>query len=132
MEGPGVINLFEGVLSHGREEEIQLFARISQLLWLHRNEFLHEGRFTNPNMLAQTAKSKVLEFNKVQEGYETEPESPREANMQTRKPPDAANPKANWDAAFNNKEGRMGMGVVIRDHEGGLRAAKCSFISGQI
>ena len=25
----------------------------------------------------------------------------------------------------------MGTGVVIRDHEGGLRAAKCSFISGK-
>ena len=69
MEGPGFINLFEGVLSHGREEDIQLFAGISRLLWLRRNEFLHEGRFTNPNMLVQTANS-VLEFNKAQKGMQ--------------------------------------------------------------
>ena len=94
-------------MSHGREEEIQLFEGISWLLWLRTNEFLHEVRFTNPNMLVQTANLKVLEFNKVQEGNVTEPLSPGEANVQTRKPHDVTNLKANWDAALINKGGRI-------------------------
>jgi hypothetical protein len=73
MKGSGSINLLEGVLRHGQEEEIQLFTGLMRLLWLRRNELLHEGRFTNPNVLVQMANSKVMEFNKVHEGNATEP-----------------------------------------------------------
>jgi hypothetical protein len=131
MKGPGFINLLEGVLRHGQEEEIQLFAGLTRLLWLRGNEFLHEGRFTNPNVLVQMANSKVMEFNKLHEGNATEPTLAGRENMQNWKPPEADILKANWDAALNIKGGKMGMGVVIRDHAGGFRAAKCSFINGR-
>jgi ribonuclease HI len=40
--------------------------------------------------------------------------------------------KANWDAALNLKEGRTRLGVVVRDHEGRLRAAQCYFRMGVV
>ncbi|XP_042974899.1 uncharacterized protein LOC122306539 [Carya illinoinensis] len=33
--------------------------------------------------------------------------------------------KANWDAALKEKEGKMGMGVIIRDEEGEVLASLC-------
>jgi hypothetical protein len=33
--------------------------------------------------------------------------------------------KANWDAAVDSTKGRMGYGVVVRDHHGHVRAARC-------
>ena len=33
--------------------------------------------------------------------------------------------KANWDAALDSKLGRMGYGVLVRDHIGHVRVARC-------
>ena len=33
--------------------------------------------------------------------------------------------KANWDAALNHQSGRIRIGIVIRDHEGKVKAAQC-------
>lgn len=32
--------------------------------------------------------------------------------------------KANWDVAFQKDAGRMGVGVIVRDHNGKVRAAR--------
>jgi hypothetical protein len=68
MDGPSFINLMEGILLRGNEEEVQLFAGISCLLWLHRNDMIHEGRFTHPNVLVQMARKKIADFSKVWQG----------------------------------------------------------------
>ena len=46
-------------------------------------------------------------------------------------PPVEGTLKANWDAASNVRRGKMGMGVVIRNHKGKFRAAKFSLINGR-
>jgi ribonuclease HI len=38
--------------------------------------------------------------------------------------------KANWDAGFDRQNGRLGMGVIIRDQQGKMWASKCQTKEG--
>jgi ribonuclease HI len=46
-------------------------------------------------------------------------------------PPMEGTLNANWDAASNVKGGKVGMGVVIQNHDGEFQAAKSNFINGR-
>ncbi|XP_059439185.1 uncharacterized protein LOC132171798 [Corylus avellana] len=120
----------EEVLLRGREEDIKLFAGLSRQLWLRRNMLLHEGVFIHPNMLVQRVVNGVADFGKAmgREYHEGEPTG--SMDVEKWKAPPTGCLKVNWDAALNLTGGRMGMGVVIRDHEGCVRAVKCSLKQG--
>jgi hypothetical protein len=45
-------------------------------------------------------------------------------------PPPSGFLKANWDASIDNKKGRVGVGVVVRDHLERLWAFKCMVREG--
>lgn len=40
--------------------------------------------------------------------------------------------KASWDASFDRKRGRVGLGVVIHDQHGKMWASKCQTIQGYL
>lgn len=40
--------------------------------------------------------------------------------------PSAKFHKANWDAALNHRSETIGIGIVIRNNEGRVKASKCS------
>ena len=57
---------------HDIEEDIKVFAGLTRLLWLKRNELIHEGVFTHPNKLVQRGVNGVTEFDEAmaREHYE--------------------------------------------------------------
>ncbi|XP_059454954.1 uncharacterized protein LOC132185160 [Corylus avellana] len=125
LMGPNFFNIVEEVLLNGKEEDIKLFAGLSRQLWLRRNMLLHEGVFIHPNTLVQRA-----DFGKAMGREYREGEPTGRMDVEKWKAPPAGRLKVNWDAALNLTRGRMGMGVVIRDHDGRVRAVKCSLKQG--
>jgi hypothetical protein len=52
----------EGIFKICDEDEIKLFVGLARKIWFRRNEVLHGGSFTHPNVLVQRAMSSVAEF----------------------------------------------------------------------
>jgi hypothetical protein len=62
--GPDFMEVVEGIFNKCEEEEINLFVGLARKIWFRKNEVVHEGSFTHPNVLAQQAKEVVAEFRK--------------------------------------------------------------------
>jgi hypothetical protein len=44
------------------EEELRLFVGIAKRIWFRRNELIHGGPFTHPDVLVQQAHQSLIDF----------------------------------------------------------------------
>ena len=98
------------------------------LSWLRscgreENAVLHGGEFTHPNLLVQQGEALLLQF--------TDAAGKGGAGLvetcvgdEKWSPPSVGKLKANWDVSFDTKQKRMGVGVIVRDHNGEVCAEK--------
>jgi ribonuclease HI len=130
ITGQSFISLVEEISRTGSENDMRLFVGLARQIWLRRNSFVHEGTFTHPDMLVRKAHSCLEEFEATcsKEGQPKELDGTG-VNEKWQAPPEGIY-KANWDAALNHQSGRIGIGTVIRDHEGKVKAAQCSVRKG--
>jgi hypothetical protein len=86
--------------------------------------YLYEGSFSHPNSILKTAETALKDFHQARAG-DMQPCVQEGGTVLGRwMAPSPGWYKANWDAAIGKKDGRTGLGVVIRDHQGNLRAAR--------
>ncbi|XP_041009406.1 uncharacterized protein LOC121253459 [Juglans microcarpa x Juglans regia] len=97
------------------EEELELVATVLRNLWLRRNIFIFEKKFTSPDTI------QFKEANYV--GGRVSNHNNREL-VRWSKPRDGAS-KVNWDVAFVIKNKKMGAEIVIRDHLGDIFMSAC-------
>jgi ribonuclease HI len=91
-------------------EEVEVHAEIARRIWFRRNSVVHDGEFIHPNEIM-----KISDFDSV---------------LKTRAgtaivrwvPPPSSFFKINCDVALDNKNGRMGIGLLIRDSKGKVYA----------
>lgn len=85
-----------------------------------------EGVFSPPMHLIQTAKDQMEAAEQAEQDIRraTKNQGPK-ARVRWKAPP-AGMIKCNWDAAVDVVGRRMGVGIVIRSHEGEVMATKCS------
>jgi hypothetical protein len=83
-----------------------------------------KGNLFTLMMLVQMAKTRGAEYNVVKDENKHDPRTTGRDVVHVWSPPTEGTLKANWDAAPNGKGGKMGMGVVIRNHDEELYAAK--------
>ncbi|XP_059441991.1 uncharacterized protein LOC132174335 [Corylus avellana] len=124
LEGPSFLQVVEGMLKSCDQMEFAQFANIARRIWLWRNEMIHGGDFLHPNILIQQATRAVNLFHLVWDEVvlqEFVSDAPTQCNW---KNPPIGWFKANWDAGVNQHSGRVGLGVVIRDHQGKMWVAK--------
>jgi hypothetical protein len=95
---------------------------LARLIWLRRNTLVFEGFFTPPSNLVGQAKNQVAEFAQAIDQSETCCAGAVKPTP-TWTPPPPGMLKANWDAAVDCKQKLVGIGVVIRTHEGTVQAA---------
>ncbi|KAF5447234.1 hypothetical protein F2P56_032802 [Juglans regia] len=82
-----------------------------------------ENQFKSPTTILELAKADLSLFRKVHcKTPGTNERNQIVTEVMKWKPPTWPLLKANFDAAFDKKEERMGMGVVIRDNNGDLQA----------
>ena len=105
-------------------QEFQLFVGIARRIWLRRNSLIHEGIFAHPNEIIHSANTALSDFHQGQELFTTGESQVIPSLSCTWTAPPLGWVKANWDAAIMEKTGLVGLGVVIRDHQGNMVAAK--------
>lgn len=64
--GPGFLQVVEGVFSKCGQEEMALFAGLARRIWLRRNNVLHGGSFSHPNVIMQLATRALDDFKNAQ------------------------------------------------------------------
>jgi ribonuclease HI len=130
--GQTFLQVAEDMVSICDQKEFAYFVSIARRIWLRRNEKIHGGGFLHPNTLVQQATQAVDLFNQV--GDETVVKESA-AGVPTPTPwkhPPVGWFKANWDAGVNHKTGRVGLGAIIRDHQGRMWAAKSMTQKGSL
>jgi ribonuclease HI len=111
------------------EEEIDLVACTARQVWLRRNQWVLEEKFSAPIHVVQRA-SEQLEASKTL-GSGTRSTSQQRVLHAPRVPEKWKVPpldflKCNWDAALDLNGQRMGIGILICNHEGVVISGKCS------
>ncbi|KAF5476840.1 hypothetical protein F2P56_003534 [Juglans regia] len=85
-------------------------------IWKRRNNFMFEEKFTNPNLIVQTAMQKVSDFQVANQKQVAEGVTAFQVSQWTAPPPQVF--KANWNASVDRVNCRIGVGVIIRDWHG--------------
>lgn len=124
FDGSAFIPVVEGMMDRCNDLSLALFVGISRRIWLRRNEVIFGGPFVHPNTIVQQAVQAKEKFCVVVAGNTHQFPFTEAMARTTWKalPTDCL--KANWDAGLDRKKGRMGLGVIIRDHLGRVWASK--------
>jgi len=106
------------------ERDLEYFAAIAHKIWARRNRVVFGGAVLPPNILIREALDQAEDFRNANSRAENLGQGEQAPRARWSKPaPNCI--KINWDAALNGKEKLMGIGVIARDHQGGVTAAKC-------
>ena len=119
------MEVVEGIFNKCEEEEINCFVGIARKIWFRRNEVVHGGSFTHPNVLVQRAKEAVADFRDANMPVDPGVEGRSRSTPARWVGPRSGWSKLNWDAAVSEAHGTVGMGAVVRDEEGAVLAARC-------
>ena len=120
------MQMAENVLSRSGVEDFGLFVQLTRQVWFRRNKWVHEGVFTNPNVIIRKTEQLAEELKKKKKTNEQGSTSSAMENTNRIKKwlaPSQGWYKANWDVVIDKVHGRVGMGVVIREEKGQIRAA---------
>jgi hypothetical protein len=130
FEGPEFIQVVEGMFDRCDQTEFALFVGITRRIWFRRNEVIHGGYFSHPNLIVQQASQEDEHAQMIIVKQRGHGPSVGEAPMTGWKAPPQDSFKINWDAGMDQKRGRVGLGVVIRDHQGRMWASKSRTVRG--
>ncbi|KAF5475859.1 hypothetical protein F2P56_007621 [Juglans regia] len=98
-------------------EELEEVAATMRGIWTRRNNTLHGKDFKHPNALHQLAKAELVSYRETLT-EELVVKLPAHVGTPKWSKPEVGSYKVNWDVAVNQKEGHIGIGVLIRDHQG--------------
>jgi hypothetical protein len=126
------LNIFQQLYDKFEAEDLQFIAITARLIWLWRNDVVFGGDFLSTSIIIRNAKEQ-------QEASNSADQARRDKLFKTVilaevawKPPAMGSVKANWDAAVDRERGKIGVGVVVRDHGGKVVAAFCCVLSAAL
>jgi hypothetical protein len=109
----------------------KLWTVLARKLWLRRNSVVFGGVFISPNQLMREAVISIEDFKRA--NVPTEKENDFQAipvpPVQW-KAPSLGLYKINWDAAIDMKNRRMGVGIIARDYQVLVVAARSLTLHG--
>lgn len=117
-----VVGLFGRLDADG----VDMFTSTARQIWLWWNKWVFEGVLSSPEQLTQRASDQVESakagnIGKHQLGGLTSQRSPTRWSL-----PPIGFVKSNWDVAVDSTGKRMGVGLVLWNHNGEVVAAMCS------
>jgi hypothetical protein len=121
---PEFLQVMEGIFRKCGQDDRIIFMGTARQIWMRRNEVLHGGNFVQPGMLVQLVKKSIEEFQQAYAGEDAICQSSSRPEMSSWLTPTQGWVKVNWDATLDSKAGWMGYRVLIRDHNGQVRAAR--------
>jgi len=106
------------------DRDLERFAAVAHKIWSRRNRVVFGGAVLPPNILIREALDLVEEFRNANLRAEDLGQGEQAPRDRWSKPaPNCI--KINWDAALDGRKKLMGIGIIARDYQGGVRAAKC-------
>jgi ribonuclease HI len=132
ITGQSFIRLFEEIAQTGRETDMRLFVVLTRQIWLRQNKYVHEGIFANPNTLVWQAYNSIAEYDATCTRDGLARESCGTITSQKWQAPPKGVYKANWDTALSTQNERIGLGNVIQDQKGNVKAAQCMVQNGRV
>ncbi|KAF5459077.1 hypothetical protein F2P56_023065 [Juglans regia] len=107
-------------------DSMEMVVSVMRYIWLRRNWWIFERKFTSPGSVLQQARANLNEFQQAQQqGIERSKTAAVERMMVRWEAPKEGFVKVNWDAAFKANQRKMGAGVVVRDEEGNVQVSLC-------
>jgi hypothetical protein len=121
------VELFEDFIHRFPKETVELMTVTARRIWLRRNTLVFEGDFRHPSEVFEGAVAALEDFNRcnstdLNPGDDTN-DIQTSRQLRWHPPPDDFI-KINWDAAINEKERCIGLGIVARDSMGEFMGAK--------
>ena len=99
--------------------DLELFVATARGIWFKRNLWVHDERFSLPNDVAHGARRAVEDLHNLYKGRE----ELSHANQEKWQAPSEGWTNLICDVACDKKNGRMGMGILLRDNFGHVKAA---------
>ena len=121
--GENFVGVLEYLIGRCSVMDLELAGVIAWRIWKRRNSVLHGGEFLNPARLVSEAEDMLAQFRRVNQTVLGQGDEPVPDKQIRWTPPPVESYKANWDAAINLKEKKVGIGVIIRDYQGWVFAA---------
>jgi ribonuclease HI len=122
-------SIFMRLVERLTDEELRLVGTVARQIWFRRNKVVFKGEFKDPRELVQAARTQIDQHDKAMDKrnmvHPIEGQTSNRAFVRWKNPPLGVL-KINWDAALDPKTGKMGMGIVARDHEGRVLAMSSS------
>jgi hypothetical protein len=120
--GPTFTHVVKEIFDCGDDDVILLFVALVRRIWFRRNTEIYEGHFAHPDTLIHQATKSVAAYASAQVCLSLRVSTAGNTGWKALLPGWF---KLNWDAAIGKKLGITGIGVVARDCEGRVFAAKC-------
>jgi len=100
---------------------------VLRTIWLQRNDFVFQGKFTSPGQVILKAQSLAAICTETKQEALPEKLAVEKTSSRWRAPRDGWL-KVNWDAALHIQTKKMGIGVVVRNETGEVKAALAKFL----
>jgi hypothetical protein len=109
------------------DRNLEYFGAVAHKIWSRRNRVVFGGAILPPNILIREVFDLVEEFRTTNSRVETLGQGEQSTRIGWSKPAENRI-KINWDAALDGGRKLMGIGIIARDHQGRVRAAKCEIL----
>jgi hypothetical protein len=107
-------------------DELQLMVVVARLIWLRRNTIIFGGVFSMPAEIVRQGQGQIDSFWEAETKKQLQPASGEITVVQHWKKLAHGIVKLNWDASVDKERHMMGMGIVVRDHEGKFIVGLCA------
>jgi hypothetical protein len=121
-------SIFEYLSGLLDQSELEWFGVVSHKLWARRNQVVFGGEVWHPRCLLKSANEGLEDFRASQAVHVLPSRGIGELHV-TWSPPPCNGFKINWDAAVDRRKKLIGIGLVARDHLGGVRGVMCSTVA---
>jgi hypothetical protein len=121
------LSMVQELMTKLKGNNLQLALTVARFIWLRRNRFICEDLFTAPSQIARQAIESCEGFNEATVGSQIDAMLPSLAKWML---PHPGRLKVNWDASVNQHCRCTGVGVVVRDYNGGLKGSYSNVVPG--
>lgn len=122
-----IIDIALELVELGTSSDLEVFFGVAWAIWHNRNKIVHEAFSHHPDQIWFFAKKHIHEF-KSEENRCWQSSAKAEGKWTA---PPCGSFKINVDGATSENERNSSVGVVIRDVNGKVLAACCSYLQGQ-
>lgn len=125
FDSPDFMSIMDQLLKRLKAEDIPFVVNVARQIWHRRNSVVFGGDFAHPKTVVNIAIDQVEAFVKAEEMLTTKRQRATTTCVRPWEKPPVGFVKLNWDASVDRKGKKMGIGLIVRDHAGGVVAMAC-------